>query len=58
MRGERLVQEFYCEESRDVALVVVHVFELFTFNICCMRVKHINSCNYLVYSWIHSRHVY
>ena len=28
------VQEIYCEESRDVALVVVHVLELFTFNIC------------------------
>ena len=24
----------YCEESRDVALVVVHVLELFKFNIC------------------------
>ena len=23
-----------CEESRDVALVVVHVLEFFTFNIC------------------------
>ena len=30
----RLVQEVYCEESRDVALVVVHVLELFTFNLC------------------------
>ena len=24
----------YCEESRDVALVVVHVLGLFKFNIC------------------------
>ena len=30
----RLVLEIYCEESRDVALVVVHVLELFKFNIC------------------------
>ena len=30
----RLVLEIYCEESRDVALVVVHVLEPFTFNIC------------------------
>ena len=31
---KRLVLEIYCEESRDVALVVVHVLELFKFNIC------------------------
>ena len=33
-RTARPILEIYCEESRDVALVVVHVLEPFTFNIC------------------------
>ena len=34
VRGNGSSLRLYCEESRDVALVVVHVLELFKFNIC------------------------
>ena len=57
----RFVHEAVLEESRVVALVshCIHVLECFSnFNICCIRVKHLNSCNYWVYSWIHSWNVY
>ena len=31
------------EESRSVALMMLHVLEFVYFNICCIRVKHLNS---------------